>query len=57
MSKIYSAKEFREIIAEALLAGEADEQTHDDGEIVIYTGMYEWSDLTIRDYAEPKLPN
>ena len=45
--------EFDRRVIESLTQGHADEQTDNEGQIVIYTGMYEWSDGSIHDEPDP----
>ncbi len=34
--------------------GDMDQQTDNQGQIVIYTGMYRWTDGTVRDVPQPE---
>jgi len=45
--------EFIRQVIEALMNGASDEQTDNEGQIMIYTGMYEWTDGTVRDTPDP----
>jgi len=45
--------EFDRRVIESLVQGTADEQTDNEGQIIIYTGMYEWADGSIRDTPDP----
>jgi hypothetical protein len=50
---IISKTEYIRCIIEALQDGYVDEQTDNNGQILIHTGMYEWVDGTIRDDPDP----
>lgn len=50
---IISQKEYEQRIRDALDNGELDEETDNEGQIVIYTGVFEWSDGTLHDEVDP----
>lgn len=45
--------EARAHIIKSLQDDTAEEMTDNEGQVVIYTGLYEWSDGTTRDEADP----
>lgn len=50
---IISEEEFRKQICEAIMNGMADVQTDLQGQLVIYTGMFEHNDTTIHTEEDP----
>jgi hypothetical protein len=48
-----SKTEFDRRVIESLAQNASDEQTDNEGQIIIYTGMYEWLDGTIHDEPDP----
>lgn len=49
---IYSEKEVEERFINCNFPGGSLEY-EDDGQLIIYTNMYQWSDGTVRDEPEP----
>lgn len=51
--KTYTEKEFQCHLGQQIDDGNLDtSETDNDGQIIIYTNMYRWSDDTIRDTSE-----
>ncbi len=46
--------EFQRQVIEALINGDADIQTDNEGQLIIYTGVYEQADTTLGDEPDPK---
>lgn len=55
--KIYSNEQFRALLVKMVSHGMADEQTDNQGQVIIYTNFFEWNDSTIRDVPDPNWDN
>jgi hypothetical protein len=45
--------EYQRRVIELIVSGDMCEEASNIGEIVIYTGMYEWNDSSIHDEPDP----
>jgi hypothetical protein len=49
--KTYTVEEADQYVSDMFSVNSAE--TDNEGQIIIYTGLYRWSDNTIRDEAQP----
>lgn len=52
--RVLSTQEQRNKIIGHVRSGQADIQYDNDGQLVIYTGLYRWADGTVREEEDPK---
>jgi hypothetical protein len=51
--KTYTEAEFRQKLIDDINNGVIDCQVDNEGQLVIYTGLFQWNDSIVRDEADP----